>query len=84
MVSLRQGPLFHLQVWQRPFQKGGPDTQGCWSARRRRGVGTITCWALTPSSALSEPSVQEPAEFSRPHRQMQKWRAKLVKAHDLN
>lgn len=83
-VSLRQGPPFPLQVWQRPFQKAGPDTQGCWSARGRRGAGTVTCWALTPSSALSEPSVQELAEFSRPRGQMQKWRAKLVKAQDLN
>lgn len=58
--------------------------QGCWSICGRRGAGTVPCWALTPSSALSEPSDQESAEFSRPRGQMQKWRAKLVKAQHLN
>lgn len=79
-----EGGCGKVSPMQGPSQKGGPDTQGCWSICGRRGAGTVPCWALTPSSALSEPSVRESAEFSRPRGQMQKWRAKLVKAQHLN
>lgn len=53
-------PLFHLQVWQRPFQKGGPDTQGCWRARGEEGGDRHLLGIDSKLQALSEPSVRSP------------------------